>query len=134
MEQQPVYRAVGADGQVQAVPGRGQVAEGSAEANPVMIVGDSGSYPCCVRAVVVLANGKSGSAAGLVKGILHRMPAFPVKVVNEYRTVGAMKVVVMVKIGLNLPEVRQDLLETPAIIAQRGPVVEIFRVPAVEGR
>ena len=129
-----MYRAVGADGQVQAVPGRGQVTEGSAEANPIMVVGDAGSDPCCVRAVVVQASGKSGSAAGFVEGVLHRMPVFSARVVNEYRTVGAMKVVVVVNIGLNLPEVRQDFPETPAIIAQRGPVVEVFRVPAIEGR
>ena len=134
LEQQPVHGAVRADGEVQAVPGRFQVTQGGAEADPVMVVGNAGSDPGGVRAVVVRAIRESGSPAGVVKGLLRGMLVLLSGVVNEDRTVGAMKVVVEVHIGLDFPEVGQDLPEAPAVVAQRGPVVEVFGIPAVEGR
>ena len=134
LKQQLVHGAVGADREVQAVPGRFQITEGGAEADPVMVVGNTGSDTGGVRAVVVRAIRKSGSPAGVIKSSLRRLPVFPPGVVNEDRAVGAMKVVVVVHIGLNFPEVGQDLPETPAVVAQSGPVVVVFGNPTKESR
>ena len=116
------------------MPGWFQVTQGSAEADPVMVVGNTGPDTGGVRAVVVRAIGESGSPAGVVIGLLGRMPVFPVGVVNEDRTLGSVKIVVVVHIGLSLPEIGQHLPETPAVVAQRGPVVEVFGIPTVEAR
>ena len=128
-----MHGAAGADGEVQAVPGRVQVSQGGAEADPVVIVADARPDTGGVGAVVVRAIGESCSPAGAVEGLLFRMPSLPPGVVNEDGTVGAMKVIPVVHIGLGLPEIRQGLLVAPTVVSQRGPVVQIPRVSSVEG-
>jgi hypothetical protein len=39
-----------------------------------------------------------------------------------------------VNIGLDLPEVREDLLKTPLVVAGRGPAIEVLGYAPVEGR
>ena len=54
--------------------------------------------------------------------------------VHKNRALGAMIVIVKVHVGLDLPEVRQDLLEAPLVVTARGPGRKIFGYTAVEGR
>jgi hypothetical protein len=45
-----------------------------------------------------------------------------------------MIVIMKVHVGLDLPEVRQDLLEAPLVVTARSPGLKIFGYAAVEGR
>jgi hypothetical protein len=54
--------------------------------------------------------------------------------VNKNGAFRSMVVIMAVYVGLNLPEIGQDLLETPLIVAEEGPPVEVFWCASVESR
>ena len=61
------------------------------------------------------------------------MPRRAVGMVHKDRTLGAVIVIVKVYVGLDFPEVRQDLLEAPLIVTASGPGLKIFGYAAIEG-
>ena len=134
LKQNAVHQTVGSDRQVQAVPARVQVAESSTEADALMIVGDRRAYTRSARAIVVWALRKARGAAGVVEGPLGWMPRCAVGMVHKDWTLGTMIIIVKVNVGLDLPEVREDLLEAPLVVAASGPGVKIFGDTSVEGR
>src|SRR5262245_12945265 len=127
-------QTVGSDGEVQTVPARVQVAESSTEADAIVIIRDCRTYARSTGAIMVRALRKAGSPASVVEGPLGRMPRCSVGMVHKDRALGAMIVIVKVHVGLDLPEVRQDLLEAPLVIAVSSPGLKIFGYATVEGR
>jgi len=49
--------------------------------------------------------------------------------VDKDRAVRAMVVIMMVNVGLDLPEVWEDLLEAPLVVAIRGPEIKVLGHP-----
>ena len=90
-EQELLHVAVGADGEVQAVAGLVQVAQGGAHAHAAGVVEGRGADARRVGVVVVGAVGESRLAAGLVEGRLGRVPGIGLEPVTDDRAVGAMK-------------------------------------------
>src|SRR5262245_43978355 len=129
-----LHQTVGSAGEVQAVPTRVQVAESRTEADAIVIVRDCRAYTRSAGAIVVRALRKSGGSAGVVEGPLGRMPCRWVGMVYKNRALCAMIVIMKIHVGLDLPEVRQDLLEAPLVVTARGPGLKIFGYAAVEGR
>src|SRR5215475_10151870 len=134
LKQNALHQTVGSDGEVQAVPTRVQVAESSTKADAVVIVRDRRAYTRSAGAIVVRTLRKASGPAGVVEGPLSRMPCRWIGMVHKDRALGAMIVIVKVHVGLDLPEVRQDLLEAPLVVTARGPGLKIFGYAAVEGR
>jgi hypothetical protein len=54
--------------------------------------------------------------------------------VHKDWTLSAMIIIVKVNVGLDLPKVREDLLEAPLVVAASGPGIKIFGDTSVEGR
>ena len=100
----------------------------------MVIVGDRRTYPRRAGAIVVRALREAGGPAGVVEGPLGRMPRRSVGVVHKDWTLCAMIVIVIVNVGLDFPEVRQDLLEVPLVVTIRGPELKVLGHPPVEGR
>src|SRR5262249_46637961 len=121
IKQDTVHRTVGSDCQVEAVPARTQVAQGGTEADAVVIVGDRGPYTRSIGAIVVWAIRKAGGLTGVIEGALGPMPCLCVGMVDKDWAVCAMVVILIVNVGLDFPEVRQDLLEVPLVVTIRGP-------------
>jgi hypothetical protein len=61
------------------------------------------------------------------------MPLIPSGVVDKYRTVLSMMVIMIINVGLDLSKIGQDFLEAPLVVAARGPAIEVIGNPAVEG-
>jgi hypothetical protein len=133
LKQNAVHQTVGSDGEVQAVPTRVQVAESSTEADAIVIVRDRRAYTRSTGAIVVQALRKAGGPAGVVEGPLGRMPHCSVGMVHKDRAFCAMIVIVKIHVGLDLPEVREDLLEAPLVVAASSPGLKIVGYAAVEG-
>src|SRR2546430_10445403 len=134
LKQNAMHQTVGSDRQVLAVPTGVQVAESSTEADTIMIVGDRRTDTRSVGAIVVRALRKARGPAGVVEGPLGWMPRCSVGMVHKDRPLGSMIIIMKVNVGLDLPEVREDLLEAPLLIAAGGPGIKIFGYPTVEGR
>src|SRR5262245_32403522 len=100
----------------------------------MVIVRDRRTYARSAGAIVVWAFGKAGSPAGVVEGLLGRMPQCAVGMVHKDWALGAMIVIVKVYVSLDFPEVWEDLLETPLVVTASGPGRKIFGDAAVEGR
>ena len=129
-----VDQTVGSDGQVEAVPALAQIAQGGTEADAVVVVRDGWPDTRSVGAIVVRAFRKARSPTGVVEGPLGRMPLLSFGMVDKDRAIGSMVFVMEVNVGLDRPEVWEDLLETPLVVAASRPAIEIIRDAAVEGR
>ena len=134
LKQHAVHQTVGSDGEVQAVPTRVKVAESSTEADAIVIVRNCRTYTRSAGTIVVRTLRKAGGPTGVVEGPLGRMPRRSVGMVHKDRALCAMIVIVKVHVGLDLPEVREDLLEAPLIVTASGPGLKIFGYPSVERR
>ncbi len=77
----------------------------SAEANPVVVVGDSWANASSVGRVVVGAVGKSGIATGIVEGYLLWGPIVAVGVMHKNRTFGTVEVALTVYVGFQFSKV-----------------------------
>ena len=133
IKQDAMHHAVGSNRQVEAVPRLAQVAQSGTEADAVVVVGDARTYARSAGAVVVRTVREASSAAGVVKGPMGRMPRLSVGMVDKDRAVCSMVVILTVDIGLDLAEVRKDLLKAPLLIAARGPGSKVLGDAPVEG-
>jgi hypothetical protein len=128
-----MHYAVGLDGQVETVPALAQVAQSGTEPDPIVVVGDGRAYTRSVRAIVVRAIWEAGGPAGIVEGLLGRMPLIPSGVMDKYRPVFSMIVIMIINVGLDLSKIGQDLLEAPLVVAASGPALKVIGNPTVEG-
>ena len=114
------------------MPRRAQIAQIGTPAYAVRIVARQGPNPARVRRVEIRRFWEAGVHAGGVKPMLYRMPAFALEAMADDGTVRPVKIVVEVRIRLQLPKEGQDVLEPPIVVAEHCPVVEIVSQPAQE--
>src|SRR5262249_55537701 len=94
IEEDTMDHAVGLDGQVQAMSGLIQIAQGGAPANAVGVVAGHRTNPRGIRMVMVRTVRETGSSTRLVEGMLVWQPLVGLETVRNDRTVSAMKVIV----------------------------------------
>ena len=92
-EQYPLHVAIGADGQVEPVPGLVEVAQGGAHAHPAGVVEGSGPDAGGVGVVMVRTVGETGLPAGGVERRLGRVPGLGLEAVTHDGAFGAVEVV-----------------------------------------
>ena len=127
LEYDAVDGAVGPQGEVQAVPGHVEVAQGRAPADAVGVVDRAGTDPRCVGKVVVRAVWDADGPAGIVKRLLVGQGLIGLEPAHDYGTVGVVEVVAAeVGVGLDHAEVLQQVLEAPLVVAQSGPGVVVL--------
>ena len=125
--------AVGADGQVQAVAGRVEVAEGGAPADAVGVVeghrADAGGF----GVVVVGDIGEALVAAGGVEGGLVGQELLALEAAGDDGAVGVVEVIAgEVGVGLDAAQEREQLDEAPFVVAHLGPGVVVLGDAAEE--
>ena len=121
-----VDEAVRPDGQVEAVPGLGQVPDGGAPPDAVEGVEGHRADAGGVGVVVVRAVGVPGGPASVVEGLLIGVPFAGCEPPGQDGAVAAVEVVVDVEVVLDPPEVREQVPEAPLVVALRGPPVVVF--------
>jgi hypothetical protein len=62
------------------------------------------------------------------------MPLISSGVMDKYRPVFSMIVIMIINVGLDLSKIGQDLLEAPLVVAASGPALKVIGNPTVEGR
>ena len=134
LKHDPADLAIGAHRQVETMARLSQVAQGSAEPHPVVVVAHAWTDAIGVRMVVVVGLVVTAGPAGAEKGPLHCIPRVRIGMVHEDGPLGTVVVSVLVDISFRFAEERQDLFVTPLVIAAGGPRVEILGNASIEGR
>ena len=132
VKQDAVDGAVGADGQVEAVTGHVEVAQGGAPTDAVGVIEGRGADAGGIRAVVVVGMGEAVGAGGVVESGLSREPLLALETAGDDGAVVAVEVVGEVGVRLQAAEAAQQVLEAPLVVAHGGPGVVVLGDAAQE--
>ena len=125
--------AVGPDGQVQAVSGRVEIAQGGAPADAIGVVEGYRADAAGLGVVVVGDFGEPLVAAGLEEGGLVGQQFLALEASGDDGAVGVVEVIAgEVGVGLDAPQEGQQLDEAPLVVAHLGPGVVVLRYSAQE--
>src|SRR5262249_61856787 len=113
--------------QVHAMACRVEIADRGGDANAVATI--ARPRPHAGRSWIVLVPDLriAERAAGVVEGVIDRLPGVGARPFDPNGAVGAVKIALRVAIVFELAIIRQDLREAPLRVAPRGPFVEVFR-------
>ena len=119
--------AVGADGQIEPMAGRVQVAEGGAPADAVWVVEGHGADAAGLGVVVVGGVGEPLLAAGGVEGGLVGQELLALEAAGDDGAFGVVEVIAgEVGVGLDAAEEGEQLDVAPLVVAHLGPGVVIL--------